>query len=215
MDSLLQQGTDLCTVQPAWAYVRVFLWRKPCLREGQGVRREELVELVTPLLAEEGLELVACSVSRTAHAQVFRVSMDRDGGVSVEACERISRRLGDLLDANPILRGAYHMEVSSAGMNRPIWTLEHFRRFQGETAQVEVVGEGGKNRSIQGAIGPLDGDRLVLVLGGGREEVLSLGAVLRARLRIDPWKPRSRQPASGDPDGQESTERKDGNHGHG
>ncbi len=179
------------------------------------MRREELIELVTPLLTEEGLELVECSVSRTAHAQVFRVSMDRDGGVSVEACERVSRRLGDLLDANPILRGAYHMEVSSAGMNRPIWTLEHFRRFQGETAQVEVVGENGKNRSVQGAIGPLDGDRLVLVLDGGREEILSLGAVLRARLRIDPWKPRSRRTAAGDPDGQESTERKDGNHGHG
>ena len=92
--------------------------------------------------------------------------MDRDGGVSIEACERVSRRLGDLLDANPILRGAYHLEVSSAGMNRPIWTLEHFRRFQGETAQVEVVGEGGKNRSVQGTIGPLEGDHLVLVLDG-------------------------------------------------
>jgi ribosome maturation factor RimP len=179
------------------------------------VRREELVELVAPLLAEEGFELVECSVSRTAHAQVFRVSMDQEGGVSVEACERVSRRLGDLLDENPILRGAYHLEVSSAGMNRPIWTLEHFRRFQGEAAQVEVVGTSGNNRSIQGTIGPLDGDRLVLVLDGGREEVLSLGTVLRARLRIDPWKPRSRRPAAGDPDGQESTERKDGNHGHG
>ena len=105
------------------------------------MRREELVELVAPLLTEEKLELVECSVSRTAHSQIFRVSMDQDGGVSIEACERVSRRLGDLLDANPILRGAYHLEVSSAGMNRPIWTLEHFRRFQGETAQVEIVGD--------------------------------------------------------------------------
>jgi ribosome maturation factor RimP len=179
------------------------------------VRREELVELVAPLLAEEGLELVECSVSRTMHSQIFRVSMDRDGGVSIEACERISRLLGDLLDANPILRGAYHLEVSSAGMNRPIWTLEHFRRFRGETAQVEVVGENGKNRSVQGTIGPLEGDSLVLVLADGREEVLSLGAVLRARLRMDPWKPRSRRPEAGGPDGQEPTERKDGCHGHG
>jgi ribosome maturation factor RimP len=215
MESLLQQLAKLCTVQPAWAYVRVFLWGKPCLREGQGVRREELVELVAPLLAGEGLELVECSVSRTTHSQIFRVSMDQDGGVSIEACERVSRRLGDLLDANPILRGAYHLEVSSAGMNRPIWTLEHFRRFQGETAQVEVVGESGRNRSVQGTIGPLDGDRLVLVLEGGREEVLSLGAVLRARLRMDPWKPRSRRPAADGPDGQEPIERKDGYHGHG
>jgi ribosome maturation factor RimP len=215
MDSLLQQLAGLCTVQTAWAYVRVFVWRKPCLREGQGVRREELVELVAPLLVEEGFELVECSVSRTTHSQIFRVSMDRDGGVSIEGCERISRRLGDLLDANPILRGAYHLEVSSAGMDRPIWTLEHFRRFQGETAQVEIAGESGKNRSVQGTIGPLDGDHLVMVLRDGREEVLSLGTVLRARLRMDPWKPRSRRPAMGGLDGQEPIERKDGYHGDG
>lgn len=179
------------------------------------MRREELVELVAPLLAEEGLELVECSVSRTMRSQVFRVSMDREGGVSIEDCELVSRRLGDRLDANPMLRGAYHLEVSSAGMNRPIWTLAHFRRFQGETAQVEIAGESGRNRSVQGTIGPLEGDHLVLILADGREEVLSLSTVLRARLRMDPWKSRPGRPAAESPGGQESTERKDGNHGHG
>jgi ribosome maturation factor RimP len=179
------------------------------------VRRDEFIELVAPLLVEEGLELVECSVSRTAHAQLFRVSMDHEGGVSIEACERVSRRLGDLLDANPILRGAYHLEVSSAGMNRPIWTREHFERFQGETAQVEVAGENGKTRSCQGEIARVEDDHLVLVLPGGREEVVSWSALVRARLRIDPWKPRARSHPAEGTSGQESTERKDGNNGHG
>jgi len=84
----------------------------------------------------EGYELVECSVSRTARSQTFRIAIDREAGVPLAACERASRLIAGLLDANPLLRGAYQLEVSSAGMNRPIWSEAHFQRFRNERVRI-------------------------------------------------------------------------------
>lgn len=102
------------------------------------MRREELEELIRPLLQESGLELVQSSVARGGRMQNIRITLDHPDGVSVDACARISRRIAVMLDANPLLRGAYNLEVSSPGMNRPIWSAEHFRRFAGERVRVTM-----------------------------------------------------------------------------
>ena len=157
------------------------------------MRREELVSLVQPLLLEDGFELVECSVSRTPRSQTFRVSIDREVGVPVEACARISRRIADLLDANPILHGSYQLEVSSAGMNRPIWSADHFRRFRGERARFELTGSETRT-ALQGTIGALEGDGVRIRTDAGEEMLLPLARIARANLHMDPWKKRSDPP---------------------
>ncbi len=162
------------------------------------MRREELAELVEPLLEEDGFELVECSVSHSRRIGTYRVAVDRSGGVPVEACARLSRRIAVLLDANPMLRGAYNLEVSSAGMNRRIWKTEHYERFRGEDVRIEFQASDGTTQRIQGSIGELEGDSVRIILHGGGETVLPLGAVDRAFLHMDPWKKR---PGPRDADG--------------
>lgn len=123
------------------------------------MRREELVTLVEGVLEDERLELVECSISRTTRSQTFRISIDRaeadrEGGVSIEACARVSRKIATLLDGNPLLHGQYQLEVASAGMNRPIWRPEHFIRFEGEPVTVELSDPGAKPRFVHGILGP-------------------------------------------------------------
>jgi len=116
------------------------------------LRREELADLVRPVMEAEGYELVECSVSRTARSQTFRIAIDREAGVPLAACERASRLIAGLLDANPLLRGAYQLEVSSAGMNRPIWSEAHFQRFRNERVRIELADAGAPRRTLTGVI---------------------------------------------------------------
>jgi ribosome maturation factor RimP len=166
--------------------------------------RQELADLVRPAFEEEGFELVECSVSRTARSQTFRVAIDREGGVPIAACERCSRLVAALLDANPVLRGNYQLEVSSAGMNRPVWSPEHFRRFAGERVRIELVADFGGARFLAGRIGPVEEEEVVLLLESGEERRVALKTVLRANLQMDPWKKR---PAGAGAAGDEGSDR--------
>ena len=161
------------------------------------MRREELADLVRPLLEAEGFELVDCSVSRTNRSQTFRIAMDRDEGVPVEACERVARRVGDLLDANPLLRGTYHLEVSSAGMNRPVWRPEHYRRFVGERVRVEFADPEAKPRFLVATIDGVEGDSIRLRPDRGDPRVVKLSGIAKANLQLDPWKPRRKREEGG------------------
>ncbi len=117
------------------------------------MRREELEELIRPLLDEGGYELVQCSVARGSRIQNIRVTLDHDNGLPVEACAKFSRTLANVLDANPSLRNSYSLEVSSPGMNRPISEERHFRRFVGERVELDWRDPGGGIRHLEGAIG--------------------------------------------------------------
>lgn len=154
------------------------------------MRRDEFAELVRPLLEQEGVELVEFGISRHQRSQVFRVSIDREDGVTIDDCARLSRGIADLLDARPLLRGTYQLEVSSAGMNRPIWSLEHFRRFEGEEVRIELDAAGSGGRSLRGTIGPVEGLDVWILLSGGERRLLRMEEIGKARLHMDPWKKR-------------------------
>lgn len=151
------------------------------------MRREELADLVRPLAEEEGVEFVSCDVSRGPRTQSFRIFIDREEGLSIDACGQLSRRIARILDANPAIRGAYHLEVSSPGMNRPIWKLEHFQRFSGEKARIELkILEG--PRVLDAEIGAIEGDGVWLLLPKAERKFVRLDEIETAQLRMDPWK---------------------------
>lgn len=171
------------------------------------MRREELAELVEPLLEEDGFELVECSVSQSRRIGTYRIAVDCSGGVPVEACSRLSRKIAVLLDANPMLRGAYNLEVSSAGMSRRIWKAEHFVRFRGEDVRIEYCGSDGATQRIQGSIGELEGESVRIILHDGEERLLPLATVVKAFLHMDPWKKRpGRRHADGGPERESALE---------
>lgn len=148
----------------------------------------ELAQLVEPAVFEEGFELVDCNVSRTPKSQVFRFYIDSDAGVSIDACARVSRRISQELDANPLLQGNYLIEVSSPGMNRRIWTRAHFVRFQGERVKVDLLDAPSEGRVWLGEIGEVGDDDFELRLENGDTRRIRFDEIEVAKLRLDPWK---------------------------
>ncbi|MCI9243113.1 MAG: ribosome maturation factor RimP [Lawsonibacter sp.] len=92
--------------------------------------------LALPVVESAGCSLWDVEYVKEAGAWYLRVYIDKEGGVSIDDCEAVSRPLSDLLDQADPIEGSYTFEVSSAGADRALKKPEHFARFQG--AEVEV-----------------------------------------------------------------------------
>ena len=96
-------------------------------------------EILDPLLLGYGFELVDIEYRREGRGWVLRIYIDKDGGVSVEDCARISRELGTLLDLNDIIPGTYNLEISSPGLTRTIKKVRDFERFKGKLVKIKTM----------------------------------------------------------------------------
>jgi ribosome maturation factor RimP len=107
-------------------------------------RKEEILERVrriaAPLAAQEGLELVDVELGGAGGRQALRLFIDKAGGVSLDDCSSVSRSVSAALDVEDPIDGAYDLEVSSPGLDRPLRTEEHFRKFAGEKVRVRTFG---------------------------------------------------------------------------
>jgi len=138
---------------------------------------EELLQLGVESL---GYELVCVELLQHRNA-VLRLYVDAPEGVGVKDCEAVSRYVSGVLDVNDPVTGNYVLEVTSPGADRPLVTAEHFLRFRGEEARVQLRRplEGSKN--FRGVIvNVVDGDLQLEV--DGETIVLPLPAIRRARL---------------------------------
>jgi ribosome maturation factor RimP len=149
------------------------------------VTNEKLNELLQPLVCDLGLEFVGIEFSPSRGSSLLRVFIDApERPVTIEDCERVSREISALMDVNDPIEGRYTLEVSSPGIDRPLFTLEHFRRFVGSVAKINVgLPIGGRHR-FQGTILAVDGDRVLLEQDGQKVEIHHVN-VSKARLVPD------------------------------
>ena len=127
----------------------------------------ELDQLLAPAIADLGLELVGIEFSPGAAGSLLRVYIDEpERGVTIDDCERASREISALLDVNDPVAGRYTLEVSSPGLERPLFTIGHFARFLGEQVKVTVNLPLDGRRRFQGPIKAVDGDRITIEQDG-------------------------------------------------
>ena len=81
---------------------------------------DQVVSLVGPVIEDEGYQLVDVTYRREPVGWVLRAYVDREGGITVGECARISRRIGDLIEAKNLIGQSYTLEVSSPGLDRPL-----------------------------------------------------------------------------------------------
>ncbi len=145
----------------------------------------ELFELLEPTVDREGYELVAVEFMTLDGRPTLRVSIDRPGGVTVKDCSRVSRAISPALDVEDPIDGAYHLEVSSPGIDRPLQRPSDFNRFAGYQVRIQLEAAGpGERRRYKGLlVGARDGEVEVEV--DGERHRLNLDSVERARLVLD------------------------------
>ena len=99
---------------------------------------DTVAALALPVVEEAGCSLWDVEYVKEAGTWFLRVYIDKEGGVSIDDCEAVSRPLSDLLDRRDPIEGSYTFEVSSAGADRALKKPEHFEKFQGEEREVRL-----------------------------------------------------------------------------
>lgn len=150
----------------------------------EAVTNEQLTDLLAPAIAGLGLELLGIEFSPTPGGSLLRVYIDSPGGVvTVDDCERASREISALLDVNDPIAGRYTLEVSSPGLDRPLFTPAQFARFIGHEIKLNVAAAIAGRRRFHGAIRAVDGDAITIEQDG---EVITIEHANVARARLAP-----------------------------
>ena len=131
-------------------------------------KEKSLLSALEPRAASEGVEIVTLEIVGSKQAPTIRVYIDAAGGISFDELARTQAWVGDVMDELDPFPGAYMLEVSSPGIDRPLRTPEHFARFAGETVTVKTTGPIDGRSSFTGELlGFEDGCVMVAADGAG------------------------------------------------
>ena len=131
-----------------------------------GKKEQQLLDALAPRAEQEGVEVVTVEVAGAKKAPTIRVYIDTPDGVSFDELSSAQAWINDIMDELDPFPGAYMLEVSSPGIDRPLRTPEHFARFAGETVTVKTTGPIDGRSSFTGELlGFEDGCVMVAVDG--------------------------------------------------
>lgn len=143
--------------------------------------RERVAHLLTPVLADEGLDVEAVELIPAGRRTLLRVVVDADGGVTLDKLTDASNRVAKVLDSADVMGGrSYTLEVSSRGVDRPLTMPRHWRRNIGRL--VKVVHSDGSQ--LTGRIVGADEDAAELEAGGRRHRVVYT-MVAKAKVQVE------------------------------
>jgi len=149
---------------------------------GDTTLRSKIAELADQTARSMGMELVLAELKGGSGRSMVRIYLDRPGGITLEDCERFSRRMSVLLDVEDPIPFSYVLEVSSPGLDRPLTKEEDFRRFVGKPVKVRtrVAFEG--RRNIQGRLMDVKEGRVVIETAPGSRFAIELKDMEKANL---------------------------------
>ena len=118
------------------------------------------MQLLEPTVEGLGFELVG--VEFDGHQRVLRIYIDHPDGITLDHCSEVSYQLSGLLDVEDPIPGRYQLEISSPGMDRPLFTLEHFARFLGSVVRIQLTSPIEGRRRFKARIEAVEGSDIVL-----------------------------------------------------
>ena len=145
---------------------------------------ELVARLAGPAVEAAGCELWDVEYVREAGSWYLRLYIDKEGGVDILDCEKISREVGALLDEADPIEGSYTFEVSSAGAERPLKRPEDFRRFMGSPVTVKLYTARDGRKECAGVLAGYE-DGAVTVTLGDQALTFTKEEVALCRLRVE------------------------------
>lgn len=145
---------------------------------------ELVTRLALPVVEEAGCELWDVEYVREAGTWFLRVYIDKEGGVDILDCEKVSRPLSDLLDEADPIEGSYTLEVSSAGAERPLKRPGDYARFMGSPVAVKLYKARNGRKEFAGVLSGYDGGDVTITVGDA-EMTFTKEEVALCRLRIE------------------------------
>nr|WP_218572773.1 ribosome maturation factor RimP [Pseudomonas sp. R-28-1W-6] len=142
---------------------------------------EQLQALLAPVVESLGYECWGVEFLSQGRHSLLRVYIDQPDGVLVEDCEKVSRQISGVLDVEDPIASEYTLEVSSPGMDRPLFTLEQFAKHVGEQVKIKLRSPFDGRRNFQGLLRGVE-EQDVVVLVDDHEYLLPIDLIDKANI---------------------------------
>ncbi len=142
---------------------------------------QNLQEMLQGAVEDLGCELWGIECQRTGRFMTVRLFIDKEGGVTVDDCADVSRQVSAILDVEDPIVDKYNLEVSSPGLDRPLFTLPQFERYIGQDIAVHLRIPVMERRKWQGKLERIENDMVTLIVDG-QEQVLVFGNIQKANV---------------------------------
>ena len=140
-----------------------------------------LREILEPVVTAMGYELIGVEFHPHRGSALLRLYIDKEGGVDVDDCQQVSHQVSGVLDVEDPIPGHYRLEVSSPGLDRPLFEARDFIRFAGHPVRVQLTLPLNGRRKFSGRLVGVRADQVVLE-HEGQELAIPLAAIEKARL---------------------------------
>ncbi len=145
--------------------------------------QDELEQLLAPTINDMGYELWGCEYLSQGKHSLLRIYIDKEDGIGIEDCQKVSHQVSALLDVEDPIPGYYSLEVSSPGIPRPLFNGEQYQRYIGEPVQVKTYKPVSGKRKLQGTIVSVSENSVVLNINGEDNELL-FSNIVKAYLTV-------------------------------
>lgn len=142
-------------------------------------------EILNPIVEEYGFELVDVEYVKEGSTWYLRAYIDKPGGICIDDCEAVSRRLSDILDEKDYIDDTYILEVSSPGLGRPLRKEKDFRRSLGEEVEVRTYRMIEKQKEFTGILKEYDEKTVTIEEDGGNVRIFEKSDIALIRLAFD------------------------------
>ncbi len=129
-------------------------------------RQTELEELLKPAVEAAGFEFWGMEYHSQGRHSVLRIFIDSEDGIDVEDCAKVSHQVSGVLDVEDPISGEFNLEVSSPGLDRPLFTSEQFAQYIGQQVNVRLRVSVDNRRKFKGVIENVEGERIHLQVEG-------------------------------------------------
>ena len=142
---------------------------------------QNLQQMLQGAVEDLGCELWGIECQRAGRFMTVRLFIDKEGGVTVDDCADVSRQVSAILDVEDPIADKYNLEVSSPGLDRPLFTLPQFERYIGQDIAVHLRIPVIERRKWQGKLARIENDVVTLIVDG-QEQVLVFGNIQKANV---------------------------------
>jgi ribosome maturation factor RimP len=124
---------------------------------------QDLTELFEPVVESMGYEMVGLEFHCSEHHGVLRVFIDHENGITVDDCAKVSRQISAVIDVEDPIEMAFDLEVSSPGINRPLFKLSDFEKYSGHKAKIKLGVALNGRKNFSGVLKGIDDDQQVII----------------------------------------------------
>lgn len=150
-----------------------------------GPLEQRVMGLLESTVSALGYELLGVEYLAQGKHSRLRLYIDSPNGIGLEDCESVSHQVSGVLDVEDPIRGQYSLEVSSPGLDRPLFQPEHFARFVGEKVKLRLHSPHNGQRNFHGRITAVEDGKIYIGVDDGNQLTVSIDEIEKANLIPD------------------------------